>query len=95
MSYPSNRWQYVQIDGEIFASSNITCIVPQGSILDRLLFILYTNDFNSCTKFLNAIILLETVKDKYLSGLVVKSDTELRKDIKWLQINRLSLNVSK
>ena len=84
-SYLSNRSQCVQLDGQKSSSSNITCGVPQGSILVYL-FVPHINVFNYCTnvfKFIN------------LSDLAVKMNTDLRKVLKWRPHDRLSLNASK
>ena len=43
-SYLSCRTQFVQYNGYSFSSEYIKCGVPQGSILDPLLFLLYIND---------------------------------------------------
>ena len=43
-SYLSNRSQVVMVDGCLSPPLNITCGVPQGSILGPLLYILFTND---------------------------------------------------
>ena len=44
ISYLSNRSQFVKIQDSSSDLLNITCGVPQGSILGPLLFILYMND---------------------------------------------------
>ena len=43
-SYLTGRTQYVIYDGHKSSTLNMTCGVPQGSILGTLLFIIYVND---------------------------------------------------
>ena len=73
--------------------------MPQGYINGPIFFNLHTNDFNSFTKNLNIIHLTDDstlyAKGKSQSDLAAKINTELHKAVKWLQMNRLSLNVSK
>ena len=54
-SYISNRKQYVTYNGTSSTMRNITCGVPQGSILGPLIFFLYIS--MTCVKF--AILLLQ------------------------------------
>ena len=107
-SYLSNRSQYVQIDGISSQSTEITCGVPQGSILGPLLFLLYINDFNKCsrsqifnngTECLNFIHFADDstlyAKEESMQQLAQKINLQLQNVVRWLHINRLSLNVAK
>ena len=43
-SYLTGRTQYVVYDGHKCSTLNLTCEVPQGSMLGTLLFVIYVND---------------------------------------------------
>ena len=52
-SYFSNRVQFVQFNDCFSASKNISCGVPQGSILGPLFFLLYINDIANVSKLVD------------------------------------------
>ena len=56
-SYLTNRKQYIQIDKETeTALQDVICGVPQGSIFDPLLFLIYVNDLQYASHLLQAIM---------------------------------------
>ena len=104
-SYLSNRKQYVEIDDIKSNTLPITTVVPQGSILGPLLFIIYINDFPQSgqmfnfTSYADDTTLLSTLGNfgngENLNDVNTLINRELSKVNEWLEINKLSLNVAK
>ena len=53
VSYLSNRFQTVKINGKLSDKELITCGIPQGSILGPVLFLIYINDIKNSSNILN------------------------------------------
>ena len=98
-SYLCNRQQYVSYNNTMSSKKQITCGVPQGSILGPLLFLLYINDIADVSDKLFMILFADDT-NAFISGRNVNEmisimNIELAKLTQWLTANKLSLNVSK
>ena len=95
-SYLSYRKQYVSINGYDFSLADAKIDVPQGSVLDLLLFLVYVNDLNQALKvhhFADDTNLIHFSKSVYRLNKNVNLD--LKNLIYWLNANRISLIVKK
>ena len=103
-TYLTNRKQYVKLHE---VNSNVLPIntgVPQGSILGPLLFIIYINNFARASAIFDFICYADdttlfSTLNKFINAQNINPDiiinTELAKINEWLEINKLSLNVTK
>ena len=98
-SYLSNRKQCVSVNGHTSEELFVTHGVPQGSGLGPLLFLIYINDLPNVSKCLTFFLFADDTNIYYESSDLLSIqkvvNRELRKVRKWLEANRLALNIEK
>jgi hypothetical protein len=97
-SYLMGRKQVVDLNGTFSSFNNISCGVPQGSILGPLLFSLYINDMKSavdCKLMLYADDSALIVSSRDVDTIELTLSNELIKLSNWLVDNKLSLHLGK
>ena len=91
--------QYVKIGDVESSMATITCVVPQGSTLGRLLFLLYINDMPNCSDKLSFRIFADDTNlffaSKNLKELESVMNNELKLVLRSCTINKLSVNLKK
>lgn len=98
-SYLEDRYQFVHINDQNSTLLEITCGVPQGSVLGPLLFILYINDFCLISRSLKCILFADDTTifccGRNLKQLLDTVENELQTLKKWFDVNKLSLHLGK
>ena len=98
-SYLDNRKQYCRVNGTTSNVENIDIGVPQGSCLGPLLFLLYINDLPFALKKAKATMYADDTAISYASAKSEELDLVINEELscieRWLQGNKLSLNVVK
>jgi len=96
-SYLDNRFQCTKI-GDTKSFFNVTCDVPQGSVVGPLLFLTYINDIVKAFNF-NTVLYADDINlhisEKNHETLEKTVNNELKKIDHWVHANKLCFNYSK
>ena len=87
-NYLSNRQQRVKLKGTTSTLSNITCGVPEGSILGPLLFLIYINDLTTLSdKMLTIMFADDTsifIQGNNIHEMEIAMNSEIKRLCIWL-----------
>jgi hypothetical protein len=98
-NYLTNRSQFVSYRDVESTNHNVTCGIPQGSVLGPLLFIIYSNDLpnslihSKCILFADDTTVYHSEKDINVLRSQIENDLSVLND--WFYANKLSLNIQK
>ena len=98
-SYLTSRTQTTEINSYISDKEVVNCGVPQGSVLGPLLFLLYVNNIQHCSRKLKFFLFADDTNVLYshenLKTLELIVNAELNNLFNWLTSNKLTLNIKK
>ena len=98
-NYLTNRKQYVVIDDRSSDLLDMTCGVPQDSVLGPIMFIVYINDICNVSYVVGCVLFADDTNifcsERNLTDLQLTLNRELGKIVVWFSVIKLSLNLSK
>ena len=84
-SYLSERKQYVSVNGHITDYLDISCGVPQGSVLGPLLFLIYINDLPNVSKFLSFYLFADDTNIYFEATDLVSLQKIMNRELKYVK----------
>jgi len=97
-SYLSGRQQSVKYDDFLSEWSSVEIGVPQGSILGPFLFSIFVNDLPVIVEYANVNLYADDTElhccGEDLRQVECNFQSDLNRIQRWLQVNRLQLNIS-
>ena len=98
-SYLFKKKQFSSINGDISNQNSAKYGVPQGSVLEPLLFLIYINDLNLAIKHCNFYQFADDTNLLHFSKSVNKLNKYINLERKnltdWLNANKIPLNIKK
>ena len=92
---PSNRKQFVTINGFDSETQSFQCGVPQESVMGPLLFLIYINDLHYAFKFSQSFHFTDDICLLNIENTISEINRRLNKDLKelsfWLNANKIAL----
>ena len=93
------QWFKSYLNGHASALKEISCGIPEGSVLGPLLFLIYINDLPNILEILKFYLFADDTNIYYVHDNLKKPERIINKELEWLNhwlnVNRLSLNISK
>lgn len=98
-NYLSQRTQTTKFGGVTSSEAEVEIGLPQGSKLAAILFLLYINDIKSCLMHLMILLFADDTLLYYSGDNVDEIERKVNEDLerinKWLNVNKLKLNLQK
>ena len=83
-SYLTDRKQYVYLNGYASALKEISCGIPQESVLGPLLFLIYVDDLPNISEIFKFYLFADDTNIYYEADNLKKLERLINKELKWL-----------